>query len=60
MTAQLIAIFAFGLVLTGVVYLGVIRAREVAERVAKVQAATSREHSPRNDATFPVGLRRIS
>lgn len=30
--AQLFAIFAFGLVMTGVVFLGVVRAREVAER----------------------------
>jgi hypothetical protein len=41
MTAQLLAIFAFGLVMTGVVYLGVVRAREVAERLAKVQAIDS-------------------
>ena len=37
--AQLFAIFAFGLVVTGVVYLGIVRAREVAERVARVEAA---------------------
>ena len=37
--AQLFAIFAFGLVVTGVVYLGVVRAKEVAERVARVEAA---------------------
>ena len=37
--AQLFAIFAFGLVLTGVVFLGVLRAREAAERAAKVDAA---------------------
>jgi len=40
MTEQLIAIFAFGLVMTGVVVVGMLRAREVAERVAKVQAAS--------------------
>ena len=44
MTAQLLAIFAFGLVMTGVVYLGVLRAREVAERTAKVRAATAQAH----------------
>lgn len=38
--AQLIAIFAFGLVITGIVFMGVIRAREIAERVEKVSAAT--------------------
>lgn len=36
--AQLFAIFAFGLVVTGVVYLGVVRAQEVAGRVARVEA----------------------
>lgn len=39
MTEQLIAIFAFGLVMTGVVFVGILRAREVAERAARVQAA---------------------
>ena len=38
--AQLFAIFAFGLVVTGVVFLGVVRAREVAERIAKVEASS--------------------
>ena len=38
--AQLFAIFAFGLVMTGVVFLGVLRAREVAERAARSHAAT--------------------
>lgn len=33
--AQLFAIFAFGLVMTGVVLLGVVRAREVAERASR-------------------------
>lgn len=39
MIAQLLAIFAFGLVVTGVVFLGIIRAREVEDRAAKVRAA---------------------
>jgi hypothetical protein len=39
MTEQLIAIFAFGLVVTGVVFLGIVRAREVAERSVKVESA---------------------
>ena len=39
MTAQLIAIFAFGLVVTGVVFLGIVRAREFEERAAKVRSA---------------------
>ena len=39
-TAQLLAIFAFGLVMTGVVFLGVVRAREISERAAKVRATT--------------------
>ncbi len=38
--AQLFAIFAFGLVITGVVFLGVVRAREAAERLARVEAAS--------------------
>ena len=33
--AQLFAIFAFGLVVTGVVFLGVLRARETAERLER-------------------------
>ena len=37
--AQLFAIFAFGLVIAGVVFLGVLRAREVAERAAKALGA---------------------
>lgn len=36
--AQLFAIFAFGLVVTGVVFLGVVRAREVDRRAARVAA----------------------
>ncbi len=43
--AQLFAIFAFGLVMTGVVFLGVIRAREIADRSAKVEAAAKRNLS---------------
>ena len=39
MAAQLFAIFAFGLVVTGVVFLGVTRAREAAERAARVAIA---------------------
>ncbi len=35
--AQLFAIFAFGLVMTGVVFLGVLRAREATARVTKVR-----------------------
>lgn len=42
--AQLFAIFAFGLVITGVVYVGVVRAREVAERVARVEASQRRQN----------------
>lgn len=37
--AQLFAIFAFGLVVTGVVFLGFLRAKEVADRVARVESA---------------------
>ena len=40
--AQLFAIFAFGLLITGVVFLGVVRAREVAERVSRTEAAAER------------------
>lgn len=40
--AQLFAIFAFGLLITGVVFLRVVRAREVAERVARTEAAVDR------------------
>lgn len=39
MTEQLMAIFAFGIVVSGVVFLGVVRAREVAERVRRVEEA---------------------
>ena len=42
--AQLFAIFAFGLVISGVVFLGMVRAREAAERVAKVETAARPEH----------------
>ena len=45
--AQLFAIFAFGLVISGVVYLGVVRAREVAERVARVETSQRRESAAR-------------
>jgi hypothetical protein len=43
--AQLFAIFAFGLVMTGVVLLGVVRAREVAEKASRssAEAASRRE-----------------
>ncbi len=41
--AQLFAIFAFGLVLSGVVFLGIVRAREVVERAAKVRVAAERD-----------------
>ncbi len=34
--AQLFAIFAFGLVMTGVVFLGVLRARDIAARASRV------------------------
>lgn len=37
--AQLFAIFAFGLVMTGVVFLGVMRAREAAVRASRVDHA---------------------
>ncbi len=52
MTAQLIAIFAFGLVMTGVVYLGIVRAREIAERVAKVQTAATRDENRGQESSF--------
>ena len=42
-TAQLIAIFAFGLVVTGVVFLGVVRAREIESRAARVRAVAPTE-----------------
>ena len=37
--AQLFAIFAFGLVVTGVVFLGVVRAREFSEKAARVEGS---------------------
>ena len=37
--AQLFAIFAFGLVMTGVVFLGVLRAREAAEKATRSSSA---------------------
>jgi hypothetical protein len=39
-------IFAFGLVITGIVFLGVLQAREEAERAAAVEAA---KHKDRPD-----------
>ena len=41
--AHLGAIFAFGLVMTGIVFLGIVRAREIAERSEKAKAARGRE-----------------
>ncbi len=35
--AQLFAIFAFGLVVTGIVFLGMVRAREFSERAARAE-----------------------
>jgi len=49
MTAQLLALFAFGLVMTGVVYIGIVRAREIAERTAQVKAAESQQSQRNND-----------
>ena len=40
---QLIIIFAFGLVITGIVLLGILRAQEVDERAARVAAGANRE-----------------
>ena len=40
--AQLFAIFAFGLVITGVVFLGIVRAREFSERAARVDDSSPR------------------
>ena len=37
--AQLFALFAFGLVITGIVLLGLLRAKETAERGAQASAA---------------------
>jgi hypothetical protein len=37
--AQLVAIFVFGLVITGVVFMGLLRAREVQERAERAEAA---------------------
>ena len=45
MISQLIAIFAFGVVVAGVVFLGIVRAREIQGRVAKVEAAQARQSS---------------
>lgn len=44
MTEQLIAIFAFGVLMTGVVFIGFVRAREVAERAVRVRAANSKRN----------------
>ena len=41
MVEQLVAIFAFGLLITGIVFLGLVRAREVAERQERVAAAAN-------------------
>ncbi len=60
MTAQLIAIFAFGLVMSGVVYLGVVRAREIAARAAKVEAVRSQTRTPVDDSFRRGTLRKVS
>ena len=49
-TAQLLAIFAFGLVMTGVVALGIVRAREIATRVARVDEVKERRLARRRAA----------
>jgi len=41
--AQLFAIFAFGLVMAGVVFLGVLRAREAAEKATRSRVATEND-----------------
>lgn len=38
MVEQLIAIFAFGLVISGVVFLGVVRAREMSRKESRVES----------------------
>ena len=45
--AQLFAIFAFGLVMSGVVFLGVLRAREVQVRVSKADETAARRYPRR-------------
>ena len=45
--AQLFAIFAFGLVVAGVVFLGIVRAREFSEKTARVEGSSP----PRSDRT---------
>ena len=44
LTAQLFAIFAFGFVMTGIVFLGIVRAREFAEKTKRA-AGTESENS---------------
>ena len=44
--AQLFAIFAFGLVVTGIVFLGVVRAREFSERTARAESSSPRHREP--------------
>lgn len=44
LTSQLLAIFAFGLVMTGIVFFGILRAREFAEKARRV--AETGENEP--------------
>ena len=37
MVEQLVAIFAFGVVITGIVFMGLVRARESAERQSRAE-----------------------
>ena len=37
--AQLFAIFAFGIVVSGIVFIGIVRAREIGERARRMRAS---------------------
>jgi hypothetical protein len=44
MVPQLVAIFVFGLAITGVVFLGLVRAREVQERIERTRMAEKKDN----------------
>ena len=44
---QLFAIFAFGLVITGIVLLGIMRAREAEKTAARVRSVAASDERPR-------------
>ncbi|MDX1643975.1 MAG: hypothetical protein R3244_06400 [Thermoanaerobaculia bacterium] len=57
MPEQLFAIFAFGLVITGIVYLGLMRAREAARRERRAEAADDTGEREGRETSATVSVR---